>query len=244
MFKVGSFLDRKAVMPLAAKQSHFRTVRPRRCWLSSSASAERVVGFVGLGQMGMPMAKNLARETSVIAFDTSPAARREASQGGMQIVDSVEEVGTSHCDVLVTMLPGDAAFDHVMARWQDTCLKNTSGDNDKKQQYIINCSTVSPSTSKVWEASCRALGHVVVDAPVSGGVKGATDGTLTFMAGCDSQEDLAKVQPFLDIMGKRTIHCGKPGTGSATKLCNNLALAAQMVGVCEALNLGEKLGTF
>lgn len=200
---------------------------------SFSSESRHVIGFVGLGPMGLPMAKNLALRTSVVAFDTNSIACKEAKESDIEIVDTVEEVGARNCDVLITMLPGDQAFDQVMTSWQESLLQ---------EQYIINCSTVSPSTSKIWQASYRERGHVVVDAPVSGGVKGATEGTLTFMVGCDREEELEKVKPYLDIMGKRTIHCGKPGAGSATKLCNNLALAAQMVGVCEALNLGEQLG--
>lgn len=182
------------------------------------------VGFVGLGRMGLPMAKNLAQSsnTSVVAFDTNPTACQEATASGIRIVDSVRAVAQeSAADVWITMLPGDQAFHQVMTEWHELMTK----DNNKK--FILNCSTVSPSTSKTWEAAYRAEGHTVIDAPVSGGVKGATDGTLTFMVGCQSEQDLEKVQPCLDIMGKRTVHCGSPGAGSATKLC---------VSICKCQN--------
>jgi 3-hydroxyisobutyrate dehydrogenase len=86
------------------------------------------------------------------------------------------------------------------------------------------------------------MGHAMLDAPVSGGVKGAQDGTLTFMVGCDDDDALEMARPWLNKMGKRIVPCGGAGTGSVTKLCNNLALAAQMIGICEAINLGEGLG--
>jgi 3-hydroxyisobutyrate dehydrogenase len=192
------------------------------------------VGFVGLGRMGLPMAKNLVKSTAVVAFDTNPIACEDARQSGIHIADSIAAVGTSDSQVLFTMLPGDLAFNQVMTEWQ--------GSFDKKR-YIVNCSTVSPSTSKRWAENFRANGgHSVLDAPVSGGTAGATNGTLSFMVGCEDENDLQVVQSYLDVMGQRTIHCGKAGAGSATKLCNNLALATQMVGICEALSLGEKLG--
>lgn len=199
-----------------------------------------VVGFLGLGRMGLPMAKNLAKSTStVLAYDTNPNACAEATASQIEILDSVRAVGERDCDVLITMLPGDQAFDAVMMEWRNLFMESSA---PKRQQTILNCSTVSPSTSKKWQQTFREIGHSVIDAPVSGGVRGATDGTLTFMVGCQSKEELDRVTPFLDVMGKQTFHCGPPGTGSATKLCNNLALAAQMVGICEALNLGEDLG--
>ena len=172
------------------------------------------VGFVGLGRMGLPMAKNLAQSTSVVAFDTNLIACQEAADSGIRIVDSVRAVATeSSGDVLITMLPGDQAFQQVMTEWQESLSLTDSS------KCILNCSTVSPSTSKTWESIYRSEGHTVIDAPVSGGVKGATDGTLTFMVGCESEQDLEKAQPYLDVMGKRTVRCGKPGAGSATKLC-------------------------
>ena len=191
------------------------------------------VGFVGLGQMGLPMAKNLVKTIPVVAYDTNPAACDEASKNGISIVDSVGAVGSRNCDVLITMLPGDKAFDQVMTEWQELF--------DKKR-YIVNTSTVAPSTSKKWAKAYREKGHAVLDAPVSGGIVGASKGTLSFMVGCEDKEDLKIVEPYLTSMGQRVILCGAPGAGSATKLCNNLALAAQMVGICEALSLGEKLG--
>jgi 3-hydroxyisobutyrate dehydrogenase len=193
----------------------------------------RRVGFVGLGRMGLPMARNLARTTDVIVYDPSPVACDEALASGMKVVESAQAVGASDCEVLFAMLPGCQAFDSVMEEWKDCVREN---------QTIVNCSTVSPSTSKKWEAAYRAKGHTVFDSPVSGGVTGAGDGTLTFMVGCESEDELAKVKPFLDLMGKRAIYCGKAGAGSATKLCNNLALATQMIGICEALRLGEAVG--
>lgn len=192
------------------------------------------LGFVGLGRMGLPMAKNLVQSTAVVAFDSNPIACDDASESGIDIVDSLAAVAASDSQVLICMLPGDQAFNEVMTEWQ--------GSFDTKR-YVVNCSTVSPSTSKRWAEIFRTDGgHAVLDAPVSGGTTGASNGTLSFMVGCEDENDLKAVQLYLDVMGQRTICCGKPGAGSATKLCNNLALAAQMVGISEALNLGESLG--
>lgn len=204
----------------------------------SSSNAVTKLGFVGLGNMGLPMCLNLLKSNKdIIAFDTNASALDMAEQGGIQCVDSLTKLGDSDCQVIFTMLPGDAAVDTVMP----LLMKNWP-------RIIVDCSTVSPTTSRHWHAAVAAEGgeaSAMIDAPVSGGVKGATDATLTFMVGADHTEansPFETVRPLLELMGQRVIHCGGPGTGAATKLCNNLALAAQMIGICEALNLGEALG--
>lgn len=136
---------------------------------------------------------------------------------------------------VITMLPGDAAVHSVMSVLSSNAPPSTT---------FIDCSTVSPATSRQWYDTLAEKNCLFVDAPVSGGVKGAADATLTFMVGSDS-ETLAEnwmVHSVLSYMGSRIIPCGGPGSGAAVKLCNNLALAAQMVGICEAMNLGEALG--
>jgi len=196
------------------------------------------LGFVGLGNMGLPMCLNLAKANNdILAFDTNASALEKAAKGGIHCVDSLDEIGQSDCDVIFTMLPGDAAVDAVLP----SLMKNWP-------RIIVDCSTVSPTTSRHWHSQVAlegGAGSAMLDAPVSGGVKGATDATLTFMVGVDHADagsPFETVRPLLELMGPRVIHCGGPGTGSATKLCNNLALAAQMIGICEALNLGEALG--
>jgi 3-hydroxyisobutyrate dehydrogenase len=224
------------------------------------------VGFIGLGNMGLPMAINLAtknKQNSVVAFDLNPDACTKAKDASCEIAKSIHDIGTlsvQQCPVIITMLPGCATVDSVMEillTCSTTTTSNSIKDN-KGGRVIVDCSTVSPTTSRKWHDAWQKHGHVMLDAPVSGGVKGATDGTLTFMVGCpDPMEDdndndneyqkknkagLEKALPYLNSMGQRVMYCGKAGTGSATKLCNNLALAAQMAGICEAMNLGEALG--
>ena len=196
------------------------------------------LGFVGLGNMGLPMCLNLAKSNKdIVAYDTNATALQKAEKGGIQCVDSLVELGQADCNAIFTMLPGDAAVDAVMP----VLMQNWP-------RVIVDCSTVSPSTSRHWHAHVAmegGEGSTMLDAPVSGGVKGAQDATLTFMVGADHTEEgspYETIRPLLELMGQRVIHCGGPGTGAATKLCNNLALAAQMIGICEALNLGEALG--
>lgn len=183
--------------------------------------------------MGWPMCYHLSvKGYTMMALDPSPDAILRAKQAGIHTTESLHDIGKS-CDVIVTMLPGCEAVHHVMS---ELLLSMTH------PSILMDCSTVSPTTSRTWHAAATRQGHIFVDAPVSGGVKGATEATLTFMVGSTDDDILAKVTPYLDCMGSRIISCGGPGTGSATKLCNNLALATQMIGICEAMNLGESLG--
>lgn len=182
--------------------------------------------------MGLPMCLNLARSNDVVAFDVNEHALREAEIGGAHPAQHVEDVAYD-CSVIFTMLPGGQAVDAVMTK---LLMVGPSA-------IFVDCSTVSPSTSRRWNASAGLVGHTWMDAPVSGGVKGAQDATLTFMVGApEDSKGFEVVKPLLETMGKRVISCGGAGTGAATKLCNNLALATQMIGICEAMNLGEALG--
>lgn len=207
-----------------------------RC-MSTQQQATTKLGFVGLGNMGLPMCINLLKSNKeIMAFDTKEVAIAKAQENGIQTVSSLDEIGNSDCEIVFTMLPGDQAVDAVMP----VLIKNQS------PRIIVDCSTVSPSTSRKWnDVAQQSNGGAMLDAPVSGGVKGATDATLTFMVGADdtsADSPFETIKPLLELMGSRVAHCGGSGTGAATKLCNNLALAAQMIGVCEALNLGEALG--
>lgn len=215
------------------------------CRLLSTASnnpdvGTKKIGFIGLGNMGLPMCLNLVKQANnhhhqydVIAFDVNDDALQKALTGGAHAAHQVEEIADD-CSVIFTMLPGDKAVDSVMSK---LLMIGPSA-------IFVDCSTVSPTTSQRWNASAGLVGHTWIDAPVSGGVHGAQNATLTFMVGGASESSPAfqTIQPLLLSMGQRVIPCGASGTGSATKLCNNLALASQMIGICEAMNLGEQLG--
>jgi 3-hydroxyisobutyrate dehydrogenase len=199
------------------------------------------VAFIGLGNMGLPMAVNLMKkaQNQILVFDTSKAARESAAAKGLTLAESTEEIASSNCELVFTMLPNDKAVHGTMTSLQNVAPSSSRSD---KPRMIIDCSTVSPSTSRYWHEQWKAHdGSVFMDAPVSGGVKGATEGTLTFMVGCEGSAVPEIAQNNLEVMGKRVVVCGGPGTGAATKLCNNLALAAQMIGICEAMSLGEAL---
>lgn len=192
------------------------------------------------------MALNLYKKSSssVLAFDLNPSAMQEASDGGMKLASSVDEIGAS-CSVIFTMLPGCAAVSGVMKSLVDA----RSSSNHASKVVVVDCSTVSPITARQWHDVWKTNGDVMLDAPVSGGVKGAREGTLTFMVGNSAIDHkigtsaaMDVATPLLEYMGGRIVLCGGPGAGAATKLCNNLALAAQMVGICEAMNLGDALG--
>jgi len=150
-------------------------------------------------------------------------------------------VGETSPDFVVSSLPTCEASEAVVG----TIVQSIpSDDNKSKGCTFIDTSTISPNISKKLHQLVTSVSshNDYADAPVSGGVKGATDATLTFMVGCSSDDTLSTIEPILLRMGKKVIPCGGPGSGSAVKLCNNAALAAQMLGICEAMNLGEALG--
>ena len=194
-----------------------------------------VIGFIGLGNMGGPMAANLVKAGhDVRGFDLSEASLKTFTDaGGTAAVSSVE--AASGADVVVTMLP---AGQHVRSVYMDdggliaTCEPGT---------LMIDCSTIDVPTAREVIAAAEAAGHMMLDAPVSGGVAGAAAGTLTFMCG-GSAEAFAKAKPFLDVMGKNVFHAGGPGNGQAAKVCNNMLLGISMIGTAEAFNLAEALG--
>jgi 3-hydroxyisobutyrate dehydrogenase len=181
------------------------------------------------------MCLNLAKKQPqpILAFDLNNHAVHEVASAGAKAAADLQQLA-SESNIIITMLPGDSAIDAVMPTILEAVQKNS---------VLIDCSTVSPSTTRKWNQAATSRGHAMMDAPVSGGVQGAREATLTFMVGCREDSPVfAVVQPLFKAMGKRTISCGGPGTGAATKLCNNLALAMQMIGICEAMNLGEELG--
>jgi len=243
-------------------QDHARTCAAS---FSSKAAGEGLttrsplnVAFVGLGNMGLQMAINLAKANdddlpsmhfTVYDLRESNVSRffqhAEISEGDSLLSASdLASVGEANPDFVITSLPTCEASEAVVGEIVQSLPKPTSQNDEGKGCIFIDTSTISPNVSKKLHhlVTSASPHHDYVDAPVSGGVKGATDATLTFMVGCSSPETLSTTQPLLKRMGTKLIPCGGPGSGSAVKLCNNAALAAQMLGICEAMNLGDALG--
>jgi 3-hydroxyisobutyrate dehydrogenase len=190
------------------------------------------IAFIGLGNMGGPMAANLVKAGhKVIAFDLVAASRDQAKADGAAIAES--SVGAvKGAEVVITMLP---AGKHVLSVWTDVIPSMA------KAALIIDCSTIDVESAKQAHALAKKHGMPSVDAPVSGGTGGANGATLTFMCGGDDKA-FAAAKPVLEKMGKRIVHCGGAGAGQAAKICNNMILAVSMIAVGEAFALAEKLG--
>lgn len=190
------------------------------------------IGFIGLGNMGGPMCANLVKAGfSVKAFDLSPAARDAAVAAGAKAVATATDAA-SGSDVVITMLP---AGNYVVDVW--TSVQPTM----KAGNLLIDCSTIDVDSARKAHELANARGMQSLDAPVSGGVGGAKGATLAFMAG-GTPEAFKRAEPILAKMGRKAFHCGGPGAGQSAKICNNMLLAISMIGVSEALTLGEKLG--
>ncbi|PRB41095.1 3-hydroxyisobutyrate dehydrogenase [Arthrobacter sp. MYb23] len=193
------------------------------------------IAFIGLGHMGGPMAANLVKAGHhVSGFDLAPAALDQARSGGIEVAESAA-AAAADADVVITMLP---AGRHVLDAYQGgNGLLAVAGTGT----LFLECSTIAVEDARAAHEMASAAGHRSLDAPVSGGVGGAENGTLTFMAG-GSAEDFAEAEPILAAMGARIVHCGGPGAGQAAKVCNNMILGVSMIAVSEAFVLGEKLG--
>jgi 3-hydroxyisobutyrate dehydrogenase len=190
------------------------------------------IGFIGLGNMGGPMAANLVKSGErVHGFDLVPASRQASAAAGVQIVANARDC-VENADVVVTMLP---AGEHVLTVWNDVVPHARQGT------LFIDCSTIDVDSARQAHKLAAARGLATLDAPVSGGVGGAKAATLTFMVG-GSTHAFARGKPILERMGKRIVHCGEAGNGQAAKICNNMILAASMIAVSEGFVLGEKLG--
>src|SRR5689334_20982233 len=190
------------------------------------------IAFIGLGNMGGPMAANLVKAGhKVTAFDLAAASRDQAKADGASIAErSVAAVRDA--DVVVTMLP---AGKHVLSVWNDIVPAMTKG------ALIIDCSTIDVESARQAHALAAKHGIASIDAPVSGGTGGAKAATLTFMCGGE-EGAFATAKPILEKMGKKIVHCGGAGAGQAAKICNNMILGISMIAVGEAFALGEKLG--
>lgn len=190
------------------------------------------IGFIGLGNMGLPMAANLVKAGhSVAGFDMVPAALEAAKAAGISIAGSAVEAVTGR-EIVVTMLPNGDIVRAVFADIVPACAKGT---------VIIDSSTIDFSSAKAAHKMAADAGLLCVDAPVSGGVGGAEAGTLTFMVG-GPEEAYAKAKPALEVMGGKIVHCGDGGAGQSAKICNNMLLGISMIGACEAFALAAKLG--
>ena len=185
------------------------------------------IGFIGLGNMGAPMAANLAKAGhAVTGFDTAGVA----VDGVAQAASAVEAVAGA--DVVITMLPNGAILRAVASEVIPAMNAGAA---------LVDCSTVDVDSARAVADQAEAAGLLAVDAPVSGGTGGATAGTLTFMAG-GSDAAFAKAKPLFDIMGQKAVHCGAAGAGQAAKICNNMILGVTMIATCEAFALADKLG--
>ena len=190
------------------------------------------IAFLGLGNMGGPMAANLVDAGhSVQGFDPVPAARRAAAERGVTTVESGTDA-VADADVVITMLPNGTLVKECLA---EILPKAAAG------ALFIDSSTIAVADAREAHAYVAERGFALLDAPVSGGVKGATAGTLAFMVG-GSAEALEIARPVLESMAGKIIHCGESGAGQAAKLCNNMLLAVQQIAVGEAFVLAEKLG--
>ncbi|XP_053994746.1 3-hydroxyisobutyrate dehydrogenase, mitochondrial [Hylaeus volcanicus] len=193
------------------------------------------VGFIGLGNMGGHMARNLLKKGHMlVTFDIDQSAMSNLKAAGADVASSPADVAKD-VEVVVSMLPSNQ---HVLDIY--------SGNNGvlrsaKRDTLLIDSSTVDPFVSQTIANDAEKSGLRFMDCPVSGGVNAAKDGTLTFMAG-GSKKDLELAGPLLKSMGSRVVHCGAVGMGQAAKLCNNMLLAVSMIGTAEAFNLGQKLG--
>lgn len=190
------------------------------------------IAFLGLGHMGGPMAANLvAAGHTVRAFDPVAALKEAASEKGAQVFDSGAEA-VAEADVVITSLPNGTIVKAVYADALPAARKGT---------LFIDTSTISVDDAREIHTQATELGMAQLDAPVSGGVKGATAGTLAFMVGGED-EAVERARPVLEPLAGKIIHCGAPGTGQAAKLCNNMVLAVQQIVAGEAFVLAEKLG--
>ena len=185
------------------------------------------IGFIGLGNLGAPMASNLAEAGhSVRGFDVAGTTAK-----GVSVADDMAAC-VSGADVVITMLPNGSILRQVVA--QAIGLMQSGA-------LLIDCSTVDVESAKNVAQAAEDAGLLFVDAPVSGGIGGASAGTLTFMAG-GTEPAFAKASPLFDIMGQKAVHCGDAGAGQAAKICNNMILGVTMIATCEAFALADKLG--
>lgn len=185
------------------------------------------IGFIGLGNMGGPMAANLAKAGHrVVGFDMA-----DVTIDGVAMVASGAEAAAG-AEVVITMLPNG----QILRAVADQVIPVMAGG-----ATLIDCSTVDVDSARIVADQAVKAGLLFVDAPVSGGVGGAAGGSLTFMAG-GTVNAFAKAEPLFDVMGQKAVHCGEAGAGQSAKICNNMILGVTMIATCEAFALADKLG--
>jgi len=220
------------------------TVTGNRCQhrrgLATGGVPDDVIGFIGLGNMGSGMAKNLVdKGRKVVGFDAAGPGQANLTE---TIGDKFEWAScpaevASKAKVVVSMLPNNEIVKKVYTG-DDGVLSEV-----QEEALLIDCSTIDPQVAKDMAATAlKAKKAVFCDAPVSGGVNAAKAGTLTFMVGAEKAEDFEKAKTYLEEMGKTIYHCGSVGTGQSVKICNNMLLAISMIGVSESMSLGISLG--
>ncbi|MBO0765460.1 MAG: 3-hydroxyisobutyrate dehydrogenase [Hyphomicrobiaceae bacterium] len=191
------------------------------------------IGFIGLGNMGVPMAANLVKTGHTVqGFDLVPDNVAKAQARGVSAAVSASDA-VKGIDVVITMLP---AGKDTLAVWGGGILKAATPGT-----LFIDSSTIDVASAKAAHGLAAEAHMFSLDAPVSGGVGGAEAATLTFMCG-GATDAFERAKPILESMGKRVVHCGEAGAGQAAKICNNMILGISMIGVCEAFVLAEKLG--
>ena len=194
------------------------------------------IGFIGLGNMGAPMAHNLLKAGHQLSvFDLNAAAVENLVGAGALPVDSPTAIAQGNAELIITMLPAAAHVKSVYLGENGLIASSHAG------VMLIDCSTIDPHSAREVAKAAAEHGNPMLDAPVSGGTGGAAAGTLTFMVG-GSDADFDRAQPILAAMGKNIVHCGAAGNGQVAKVANNMLLGISMIGVAEAMALGVALG--
>ncbi|WP_326430049.1 3-hydroxyisobutyrate dehydrogenase [Stutzerimonas frequens] len=194
------------------------------------------IGFIGLGNMGAPMAHNLLKAGHQLSvFDLNAAAVENLVGAGALPVDSPTAIAQGNAELIITMLPAAAHVKSVYLGENGLIAHSRAG------VMLIDCSTIDPHSAREVAKAAAEHGNPMLDAPVSGGTGGAAAGTLTFMVG-GSDADFDRAQPILAAMGKNIVHCGAAGNGQVAKVANNMLLGISMIGVAEAMALGVALG--
>ena len=190
------------------------------------------IGFIGLGNMGAKMATNLLKANcEVIGYDLNEKFVENLVPIGLKKANALRDIA-GNIDVVITMLPNGNVVEEIYSNILD---------NLKQGTLMVDCSTIDVDKAKDLHKKCEIKNLLSLDAPVSGGVGGAEQASLTFMVG-GTEGAYKKMLPLFEIMGKKSLLCGSSGSGQATKACNNMLLATTMIGVGEAFSLGKNLG--